>query len=510
MNRLTSNNEHGATAILVALSLLVLMGFAAIAVDTGVLVSDRRQQQSGADTGTLAAAQFARTTLGTANATCATLSGIDYAACRGAEEVFDVVEGTLPGRYTAADWTACADANLPAAFTQTSHLSPCINYTANMQEVRVVLPGTDVDTTFARLLGINSVNIGAFAHARLDIEASADILPFAVGPTGAGQTQSCLFAQATAQLNILPCDGSSSGNFGKLDLSLYGNTTLGTTQDCGNSAPQFKMAVNIAVGADHPFEIHTASAGIINEVTNCPIITNPVDQIPVQTGNAAQGISNGLFYGISTPSREGRLMCKDGDANEQPGKTSTSCLDVYNQFPENLDDTPLWQFLTPGAAAESGGACAIGTVVDRTTMDACLAAWKAWPGVHAVTLFNDQIAASPRFAAVPILDNDPSNGSGNYLITGFKPVYLETIYLKCNANTCDTIYSPGESGFPATTAACVSPVTPATSSCGVVGNGNANSIEALTSFMIDEDMLPASINDNFPYKPGTIVFNLSR
>ena len=309
-------SERGASAILVALALLVLMGFAAIAVDGGILFSDRRQQQSAADGGALAAAQFAKTGLPTANATCATLSGAARAACRGAEEAMDVVNGTLPGRYDAAAWLGCSDPALPANFTQGSTISPCINYTRNFQEVRVVLPGTDVDTTFGRLVGLNSVNIKAFAHARLDLDQSADILPFAVGPTGAGQTQSCLFAQATAQLNILPCDASSSGNFGKLDLSQYGNTTLGTVEECGNAAPQVKMAVNIVVGSDHPLEINTATPGTVNDNTNCPIITNPVDNLPVQTGNAAQGISNGLFYGISTPNLDGRIMCIDGD----PGK----------------------------------------------------------------------------------------------------------------------------------------------------------------------------------------------
>ena len=502
-------SDRGASAILVALALLVLMGFAAIAVDGGILFSDRRQQQSAADGGALAAAQFAKTGLATSNATCGTLSGAARAACRGAEEAMDVVDGTLPGRYDAAAWLACSDPALPANFTQGSTISPCINYTRNFQEVRVVLPGTDVDTTFGRLVGLNSVNIKATAHARLDLEQSADILPFAVGPTGAGQTQSCLFAQATAQLNILPCDASSSGNFGKLDLSQYGNTTLGTVEECGNTAPQTKMAVNIAVGADHPLEINTATAGTVNEVTNCPIITNPVDNIPVQTGNAAQGISDGLFYGISTPNLDGRIMCIDGDPGEKAGKVSTGCVNVWNQFPENLDDTPLWDFLDPGAASESGGLCANGIVVDRATMDACLAAWKAW-GAHTQVLFTAALQTSPRFAAVPILASDPSGGSGNYDIIDFKPVYIETIYMKCNANTCDTVYSPGEASLPAASLPCVSPVTPATSACGLVGNGNANAIEALTSFMLDTDMLPDVINENFPNQPGTIVFNLSK
>lgn len=497
----SSGSDRGAAAILVAISALMLIGFAALAIDSGILFSDRRQQQSASDTGALAAAQFARTEL---TAKCSTGSGSDLAACRGAEEAIAVVNGTLDNRYSDADWLACADPN-PLPFA--SSLSPCITYVdSGLQEVRVRMPGTDVNTPLAGVSGSNSATVSAFAHAKVDLRQSADILPFAIGPTGAGLGQSCLFAQSTSNLDILPCEANDSGNFGKLDLSIYGNSTLGTSRNCGNADPQSKMAVNLAVGADHPLEEAPESPGTVNEVTNCPILTNPVDQVPVQTGGASQGISDGLFYGVPTPSLEGRIMCKDGDAGELAGKTSDACERVWNQFPEFLDDTPLWNFIDSGNPLNSG-ACNPTAVINRATMEACVSAWKAF-GSPSSPLFVDGLKTSPRFAAVPVLDSDPSGGTGNYNIVAFQPVYIETIYMKCNANTCDTIHSPGE-GNPSPPA-CPDPVTPLTSHCGVHGNGNANAIEALTGFMLDLDMLPASIADNFPGSPGTIVFNLSR
>jgi hypothetical protein len=417
-----------------------------------------------------------------------------------------VVNGTLPGRYALTDWQGCTDPAKPAKFTRTHALTgPCISFTNTFQEARVWLPGTDVETSFGAVIGPNSVNVGAFAEAKLDLNQSADILPFAIGPTGAGASQSCLFAQATAQLNITPCEASSSGNFGKLDLSLYGNTTLGTSQICGNSSPQVKMAVNIAIGSDHLLEKVTDSPGNVYEVPNCPVISNPVDVIPVQTGNAAQGISDGLFYGVSTPNLEGRIMCKDGDANELAGKTSNGlCINAWNAFPEGIDHTPLWRFIDPGANAEASGACPSGGISNRAGMVSCLAAWRSW-GAHTVPLFTDALRTAPRFAAVPILASDPSGGSGDYPIIDFRPVYIETIYMKCNANTCDTVHSPGEPS----TGNCPATVLPTTSACGYGNNGNANAIEALTGFVMTEDMLPASIRENFPGERGTIVFNLS-
>jgi hypothetical protein len=49
--------ERGAVAVVVALCMVVLLGFAALAVDIGSFVSDRQQLQNGADAGALAIAQ---------------------------------------------------------------------------------------------------------------------------------------------------------------------------------------------------------------------------------------------------------------------------------------------------------------------------------------------------------------------------------------------------------------------------------------------------------------------
>ena len=94
--------ERGASAVLIAFSMILIMGFAAIAVDAGIAFEDRRQQQAAADTGALAAIQFAKTET---HADCPnTLPNDDLAACRGAAEARDVVDGTLAGRYSDGDW----------------------------------------------------------------------------------------------------------------------------------------------------------------------------------------------------------------------------------------------------------------------------------------------------------------------------------------------------------------------------------------------------------------------
>ncbi len=512
----TGRFDSGATAVLVAMSMFVLIGFAAVAVDSGILFSDRRQQQSAADGGALAAVQFARTTLPTTN--CGALSGIDYAACRGAEEAIDVVEGTLPGRYAlVGDWDTCVDAAKPAEYTQSSTLSDCISFTDNLQKARVVLPGTDVDPSFARVIGINTVRVGAFAEAKLDLNLKGGPIPFAVGPGGSSGSQACFFAQSSGNLDIDPCTNSTEGNFGKLDLRLYGNDTMGTSQICSGITAA-RMAVNIVMGGDHPMELTGDSPGVVNDNTNCPIMANPVDELITWTGNAAGAMQTGLFDGIPTPNIEGRLLCKGGlstgPGNEyaDQGFVSAECVDINNNLDESVDHTPLWEYIIPGANSEVvGGVCAPGggAIKNRAEMEVCLDGWKAW-GAHTMPLFEPTLSLSPRFAAVPILHANPGTGLGKYLITDFLPTYIETVYFKCNANTCDIVHSPGEDSdaFPPPSP-CPNPLTSDISSCGWPSNGNKN-IEAISAFVLSLDMLDPVIAEHFPFTPGTIVYNLSK
>ena len=524
--RRADDRERGATAILVAVSLLVLIGFAAIAVDSGIAYADRRQQQSAADVGALAALQFAKYSLPTTN--CGALSVLaDRAACRGAEEAIAVVEGTLPGRYPLASWQGCTDTNKPAEYTQGSTISPCINFTDKLKKSRVVLPGTDVATTFARVIGFDSVRVGAFAEAGLEQDIIGGVMPFAVGPSGAGSDQACFFAGDTHLLNAAPCSSGTEGNYGKLDLRTYGNDDYGTPQICGGSN-QTRMEINIVTGSDHPLRPWNTDPTktpypdtVVNDNTNCPIMSEQVNQVQTGPGNA-DWISKGLFGSpaITTPTLEGRLLCKAPISSNQTFEDyplgpyrSTRCTNpnkVNNLHAETLDHSPLWDYIKPGANAEVvGGVCAPGggPIKTRAEMATCLAGWRAY-GPHTTSLFTPDIATSPRFGGVPILEGDPGGGFGAYLITEFRPVYIETVYIGCNGPvSCDIVHSPGEA--PPVPAKCPSPITAAVSSCGWPSVG-LKPLEAVSAFVLTLDMLPADLAAKFPYQEGTIVYNLSR
>lgn len=77
MRRLNSDtNERGAVSVIVAILLVTLLGFTAIAVDVGVIYSERAQLQSGADASAIALAQkCARDATDAQCSTTSTLAG---------------------------------------------------------------------------------------------------------------------------------------------------------------------------------------------------------------------------------------------------------------------------------------------------------------------------------------------------------------------------------------------------------------------------------------------------
>ncbi|MGA7272469.1 MAG: pilus assembly protein TadG-related protein, partial [Acidimicrobiia bacterium] len=202
-------SEKGTVAIIVAASLLFMMGLAAIVVDGGQGFSERRQAQSGVDFASLAALQFASS----CDTTCAIADAVD----NGAAEAESVVAGNLPGR--SLDWLACDDtATRPAEYIYVSSITDCISFTANLEKARVKLPDDQVGTSFGRVLGITSMTTGAVAEAIQKVESSASVIPLTLGGSSA---EVCLYSNQAPQ-NVPPCDSPDNGNFGYLDIALYG------------------------------------------------------------------------------------------------------------------------------------------------------------------------------------------------------------------------------------------------------------------------------------------------
>lgn len=504
-------DERGVSAILVALSMVVLLGFAAIAVDSGLAFDERRQEQGGVDAGTLSAGIGAQ--VSPIQSGCGTFTFVEQAVCNGAVVAMDIINTNADAPYPVSAFdnpTLCSDSVFPPEFQPgganqgiisrvddggTPRTLECIRWTENLSKVRIVLPVTAVNTTFGRVLGRNTIDVNAMAEAETALKRPGQLIPFVVGPTGAGANLGCLY-EPPSGISQPPCDGPAEGNFGFMLPYLYGDTVLGTPVQCTPVA-NTTIAATFAKGADHIYALNSSVPGTANDRDNCPNKNQLIDEIDVRTGDPAGPVEVGALEEILAT--EGRLRCKDGDAQEptwvDPAWSSTGpCADVNDRHDEFLDSTPLWTFINPTAT----GACS--SVNDRASMEACLASWTAING----PLFTTALRTSPRFAWVPRVNIDPeTGGSGFYTIEEFLPVYIQTLYLRCTGGPsggCDVAFDPGQ----LSTGACSGFGT----SCGWPSNGN-KTLDAMSAFILRTGMLPFPL-DQFPGAPGQLVYNLSR
>jgi hypothetical protein len=455
----SDDQERGAVAVLVAASLVMLMGFAALAVDTGAAFSERRQDQSAADMASMVAVQFAR---GSANPATA--------ANNGANQAIAVANSSLdfPG---AADWGACTDPSRPAKFTRVSGVSACVSFTANLQEARVVIPTIEVDTSFGAVVGRESIATSAMAEAKADLGQPGRVLPFGL-PSGATGVEVCLRTAASANMTPPPCDGPEEGNFGTLDFSFYENPTIGTVQEC-NPNPQRGLSTNMVAGVDHP--LGTKDGEVREDGAYCPVWNARPNHVYGQTGggsNLDDGMINGTAHYL-TSSKPGRLA------------RGTNLIEVVRNV--HIDNKPIWDYI---AGSSLPGAC--GGVTDTAGMEACIAAWRANPSGP---LFDISIGSAVRFGAVPKLDaNEFFAGRTLYGIVDIVPVYIQGTFWRCTGNgNCTTVHFPGDPG--------------ASSGLGSTVNGNGK-ISAVTAFVLHRDMLPEPLRSNFPSSPEQVDYTL--
>lgn len=64
---------------------------------------------------------------------------------------------------TRAEWAACTDADKPVAYTETLG-SDCISFTDNLSRIRVRTTVVPWNTTFAEVIGFDTIGTSAFAE----------------------------------------------------------------------------------------------------------------------------------------------------------------------------------------------------------------------------------------------------------------------------------------------------------------------------------------------------------
>jgi hypothetical protein len=153
-------NESGQVLVLVAVSMTVLMGFAAFATDVGLMLRQRRMAQTAADAAALAAATESMNESTPSSVT----SGMWTAAYHDA-----IMNGFTPG-------SSNGTANSSTGVTLTLHITPDIGISGyNSAGYIQAIVALKTNTIFMNLFGVHSMNVSATAIASNSIESKGCI-----------------------------------------------------------------------------------------------------------------------------------------------------------------------------------------------------------------------------------------------------------------------------------------------------------------------------------------------
>jgi hypothetical protein len=312
--RRKSPDERGATLVLASILMVTMLVFAAIAVDIANGRQVHRQARATADAAALAGAQDLPD--GPAVVTV----------------VKDYVETNMD--IVAADWVGCTDADhltdMPDYATNTNE---CISFDEGLTQVRVSLPITEVDTTFANVIGVSTLDVSGAAIAEANLTRDDRVIPATVAAS-AGSGNLCIENSG----NDAACAARTSGNFGSFAsprVSLY----KPTSQVQNNS-----LRINYSMGVDHALSIYSSGT---TKVCDGPVMSpcggsnltsaDDANYLEPATGNMVPPLTDGVVDNATVATETGTfLFC---GRLRRPDLTDTN---IAETDPENCDhwDTP--------------------------------------------------------------------------------------------------------------------------------------------------------------------------
>ena len=465
-----TRGDEGATAIFIAFSMVLILGMVALAVDLSLGFNERRVDQTSADTGVMSGAvEFV---LGSSNDTVVT-------------EILNIVEGNLRLSYTPAEWQAlwrsCTDPDRinfdvgtgtpvtfspmtePIAWGATQDLD-CISTAPSYLRVRI--PDQIVDTSFARVIGFNTLTTHAAAVALLEPgNAFNGIIPFGI-PGGTGSGELCLKSSGSGTA-VPPCQGPSAGGFGEIDSEFFGNF-FGNPPFCGNPGAA-ELEQNVAVGVDHFIGVWSDADASAEGVTEgsahpgdvtiggyqnanydqCRIVggsvvpqqagqTFPTNTMRVGVGFSPAPIEEGLISNSTYQGMSSRL--------QQPGTGSTRDIVKRRTGGSNvvypLDNVGPWEYLNvSGTFNECDGGTYGGLTTDEKVarIHACLSTYTIAQGV----IFDALIADSSRLAWAPQYWHAVSTtGTSWQPVVRYRLVFIGGTYFNCSPDSCGAIFYP--------------------------------------------------------------------
>lgn len=471
--RRTAVGEQGFLIIWMALLLAVLLGCAALVVDLGFARNKRQQYQGAADAAALGSAQDLPDLGGAAG------------------QINGLVTANVPEAQI--DWASCSDPNHLEIVSSTSQ---CVSFDSSFTRVRVAIPSQQYPTLFGKALLVDSIGVSAQSVAQFMNAGLDAVMPF--GLYAGNDTEACL---KTGGNTPEPLCNAMTGNFGTLDITMYGNASIHTVQRCGNSQQSARLENNIAIGADHIFSVYDDADGQLLDACGQ---AGP-NTLPTRTGDVQGSFDLGILHGTAATFDDG------GPARLARGPfTKTEVAGV------GVDNQPLWEFIPDVTLTEVPNSCQRATfdalvsatpssqaqTVLHDAVETCLADYDSGSNCSAApctgTLFTvDSIGTetpinvydiqqSPRFVFAPeFAEASPPNGNGSFRIVGFAPVFLQRLLVKCTSSSCRADFEPG----PWNTSAL----------------GAANDMaDAITAFVLNPNMLASGIRQ--PYVIGSTAY----
>lgn len=459
------NEDHGATALTVALVFMILLGIAALAIDASAGWNERRQDQTAVDIAAVAGALSFGS--GSTNAI--------------ADEVMDAARDNLDTVYEDSEWDnlwlACSGPPPTGYVPASSSIGTIDCIGLNPSFVWVRLPDQLTETSFAKAIGFNVISTSAEAIVTLRPQGSSGALPFALsGDSGSGEV--CLDT-GTGTIEE-PCVTNESGSFGNIAPPLFGSQELNTSPSCDHqSSSNNYVPESIAMGIDHElFEFTAAqwsstgwdpddntSNNTVDSDPNTHLdecvdtggdLAEPADGVPINTvyidtGNSTKAdVTEGLVTGTGFPD--------GGDARLTRWSDSSHARPVHGY---QLDNRALWEYL----GAESGGSdpedghgialCDGPTIQGEADIDArndmmrtCLEHYEDNYGASGPQIFSDDILETPRIGVAPRLwHNNLGSGITYRPIQSFDIVYTHGVWFKDGGSAVPFYPDDGNGAF---------------------------------------------------------------
>lgn len=520
-----SHDEAGASAMLVALSLVLLLGMAALAIDIGFGFNERRQDVAAADTGVMAGA-----------VSVVFNEGNDPLVA----QVLDKVRSNLDTVYTDSDWQAlwrsCADpvrlnfdpgTGIPVTLSPLPEPSAwggapgatldCISQGSSYLRVRV--PDQLVNTNFARIWGTTTIATSAAAVAL--IEPASDLgglIPFGIsGSAGAGEL--CLKSSGSG-IAFPPCSGPSAGSFGEINSEIFGD--FFGSPDCGNPN-QPELEQNIALGVDHfvalwpgtggvsqgdphPGDVAVDSYGGVSHdacdisggIVQPAFGSFPVNTMRVRTGFTPGAVENGMMSDstyLGIPSRLQQTCTASAcTSSPQPTRDVVKRRQGANETIWDLDNVGPWSYLTGNGLCDVGTYSGLTTDQKVTRFTGCLQGYTGTADIFAA-----DINQSPRFAWAPQYWFEMSTSGLSWQpVVAYRMVFLGGAWFNCSSGTCGAIFYPDDEQNAEV--------------CDPGGGSNCNllNLDQISAWMFPDQAIPDSVRFAFPGGQSPFLAGLFR